>query len=133
MKNQLRFVLAVLFIVGLGSLMVASMARGRPQTAEKQFVLLMKATGPEFAKQVEQPEGKRLVAEHLKKLQALTEQRICIFSGRTTNIDDSGFAIIVVRAESEAAAQKIIDNDDLVKAGLVRGTVFPFQVVTFGK
>lgn len=133
MKKELRFLLAVLLIAGIGSFVVASMANGRPQTAEKQFALLMKATGPELARKTEEPEGKRLVAEHLKKLQALTEQGICIFSGRTTNLGDSGFGIIVVRAESEAAAQKIIDDDDLVKAGLIRGTVFPFQVVTSGK
>jgi len=132
MRNRIRFLVAVLFLVGIGSFVVASLA-GTRQPAQKQFALLMKATGPEFARKVEEPEGKRLVAEHFKKLQILTEQGVCIFSGHTTNAGDSGFGIIVVRAESEAAAQKIIDDDDLVKAGLIRGTVFPFQVVTSGK
>lgn len=125
MKNRLRFLLGLLFVIALGSFLLVSMANGRPQTDEKQFALLMKATGPEFAKKVEEPEGKRLVAEHFKKLQALTQQGVCIFSGHTTNGGDTGFGIIVVRAESEAAAQRIIDDDDLVKAGLIRGTVFP--------
>ena len=123
----------VLFLMGIGSFVVASLGNTRPQAAEKQFVLLMKATGPDFAKKVEEPEGQRLVAAHFKKLQDLTEQGVCIFSGHTTNAGDSGFGIIVLRAESETAAQKIIDNDDLVRAGLIRGTVFPFQVVTSGK
>jgi len=122
-----------MFLAAIGSFVVASLANTGPQPAQKQFALLMKATGPEFARKVEEPEGKRLVAEHFKKLLALTEQGVCIFSGHTTNAGDSGFGIIVVRAESEAAAQKIIDDDDLVKAGLIRGTVFPFQVVTSGK
>ena len=133
MRNQIRFLLGILFVIGIGSIVIASLANTRPQAAEKQFALLMKATGPEFAKKVEEPEGKKLVAEHFKKLQALTEQGVCIFSGHTTNAGETGFGIIVVRAESEAAAQKVIDDDDLVKAGLIRGTVFPFQVVTFGK
>ena len=132
MRNRIRFLVAVLFLVGISSFVVASLA-GTRQPAQKQFALLMKATGPEFARKVEEPEGKRLVAEHFKKLQILTEQGVCIFSGHTTNAGDSGFGIIVVRAESEAAAQKIIDDDDLVKGGLIRGTVFPFQVVTSGK
>src|SRR5262245_39297262 len=133
MRKQLRFLLAVMFLTGIGSFVVASLGNTRPPAAEKQFALLMKATGPDFAKKVEEPEGQRLVATHLKKLQDLTEQGVCIFSGHTTNAGDSGFGIIVVRAESETAAQKIIDNDDLVKAGLIRGTAFPFQVVTSGK
>jgi uncharacterized protein YciI len=74
-----------------------------------------------------------MVAAHFKKLQALTEKGVCIFSGHTTNLDDTGFGIIVAGTESEGAVQKIIDDDDLVKAGLIRGTVFPFQVVTTAK
>src|SRR5262245_10316505 len=122
MKNRMRLLIALLFVLGIGSFVVASLGNPKPQPAEKQFALLMKATGPDFASKVEEPEGKRLVAEHFKKLQTLTEQGVCIFSGHTTNAGDSGFGIIVVRAQSEAAAQKIIDDDDLVKAGLIRGT-----------
>lgn len=133
MRNRMRILVALLFLVGIGSFVVASVANTSPQPAQKQFALLMKASAPEFARKIEEPEGKRLIAEHSKKLQTLTEQGICIFAGHTTNLDDNGFGIIVVRAESEAAAQEIIDNDDLVKAGLIRGTVFPFQVVTSGK
>lgn len=133
MRSRIRFFATVLFLVGIGSFVVASLGNTRPQLAEKQFALLMKATGPEFARKVDEPEGKRLVAEHFKKLQTLTAQGVCIFSGHTTNAGESGFGIIVVRAESEAVAQKIIDDDDLVKAGLIRGTVFPFQLVTSGK
>ena len=133
MRNGMRYLIAGLFLLAIGSFVVASLANTRPQTAGKQFALLMKATGPDFATKVEEPEGKKLVAEHFKKVQALTAEGVCIFSGHTTNAGDTGFGIIVVRAESEAAAQKVIDDDDLVKAGLIRGTVFPFQVVTFGK
>ena len=138
MRNRLRFSVATLILLGTIGFVWASFGHARPQSAEKQpaekqFALLMKATGREFFRKTEEPEGKRLVAEHFKKLQALTAAGICIFAGRTLVTDESGFGIIVVRAESEAAAQKIIDDDDLVKAGLVWGTVFPFQVVTSGK
>jgi len=105
----------------------------RRQESPKQFALLMKATGPEFFKKTQESVGKQLVDKHFKKLQALTQQGVVLFSGHTLVTDESGFGIIVVRADSEAEAQKIIDDDDLVKAGLVRGTVFPFQVVTSGK
>ena len=74
-----------------------------------------------------------MVEKHFKKLQALTQQGVILFSGHTLVTDESGFGIIIVRAESQVEAQKIVDDDELVKAGLIRGTVFPFEVVTSGK
>ena len=132
MKHQLSIIVAAAVLIIATSLAVASFGRV-PQQSQKQFALLMKATGPEFFKKTQEPEGKQLVDKHFKKLQALTQQGVILFSGHTLVTDESGFGIIVVRADSEAQAQKIIDDDDLVKAGLVRGTVFPFQVVTLGK
>lgn len=132
MKRKLSTIAAVLFVLGLASLVFASFDRV-PQQSPKQFALLMKATGPEFFTKTQEPEGKQMVDKHWKKLQALTEKGICLFSGHTLVTDESGFGIIVVKGDSEAEAQKIIDDDDLVKAGLVRGTIFPFQVVTAAK
>jgi uncharacterized protein YciI len=132
MKKQLSIFIVVLILVATASLAFASLGR-RPQQSQKQFALLMKATGPEFFKKTQEPDGKQMVEKHFKKLQALTQQGVCLFSGHTLVTDESGFGIIVVRVSSEAEAQKIIDDDDLVKAGLVRGTIFPFEVVTAAK
>jgi len=129
-KTLLTLALAILVLAAC--LGLTSMAR-TPQQTQKQFVLLMKATGPEFFKKTQEPEGMQMVEKHFKKLKALTDAGVVVLSGHTTNTDESGFGIIVVRAESAADAQKVIDDDDLVKAGLVRGTVFPFQIVTAGK
>jgi uncharacterized protein YciI len=132
MKRRLAVFVAVLILVAAASLTFASFGP-RPQQTQKQFALLMKATGPEFFTKTQEPDGKQMVDKHFKKLQALTQQGVCLFSGHTLVTDESGFGIIVVRVNSEAEAQKIIDDDDLVKAGLVRGTIFPFQVVTSRK
>ncbi|SRR6266496_1774179 len=131
MKNRLLFLLALMVLIGTASF-VLSFAHGRQQP-EKQFALLMKATSPEFFKKTQEPDGKRLVDKHFKRLQALTQQGVCIFSGHSLNTDETAFGIIVVRVDSESVARKIIDDDDLVKAGLVQGTVLPFQVVTSEK
>ena len=132
MKRDSLFIVAAVVLVAIASLAVPS--RGRTiQQSPKQFVLLMKATGPDFFAKTQEPDGKQMVEKHLKKLQALTQQGVCLFSGHTLVTNESGFGIIVVNVQSEAEAQKIIDDDDLVKAGLVRGTIFPFQVVTAAK
>ena len=132
MKSRLTILIAAAALVVVTSFAVASFGRA-PQQQQKQFALLMKATGPDFFKKTQEPEGKELVEKHFKKLQALTQQGVILFSGHTLVTDESGFGIIIVRAESQAEAQKIVDDDELVKAGLIRGTVFPFEVVTAGK
>ena len=132
MKRQLSILIVTFILVATASLGFAALGR-RTQQSQKQFALLLKATGPEFFKKVQEPDGKQMVEKHFKKLQALTQQGVCLFSGHTLVTDESGFGIIVVRVGSEAEAQKIIDDDDLVKAGLVRGTIFPFEVVTAAK
>ena len=132
MKNHLSLIAFVAALVVATPFAVASFSR-LPQQSPKQFALLMKTTGPDFFKKTQEPEGKELVEKHFKKLQTLTQQGVVLFSGHTLVTDESGFGIIVVRADSQAQAQKIVDDDDLVKAGLIRGTVFPFEVVTSGK
>ena len=132
MKQRTLLLTAVLTVLVSLSFGVVSSAKRQQQT-EKQFALVFKVTGPEFFKKTQEPDGKQLVDKHFKKLQALTQQGVCLLSGHTLVTDESGFGIVIVRAESEAAAQKIVDDDDLVKAGLVSGRVFPFQVVTSGK
>lgn len=133
MKRHFAVIAAVVILVAVTSSAFASLGRSPQQASPKQFALLMKVTGPEFFAKTQEPDGKQMVEKHFKKLQALTQQGVCLFSGHTLVTDESGFGIIVVKVESEAEAQKIIDDDDLVKAGLVRGTIFPFQVVTAGK
>jgi len=132
MKSRLTILIAAAALVVVTSFAVASFGRA-PQQQQKQFALLMKATGPDFFKKTQEPEGKELVEKHFKKLQALTQQGVILFSGHTLVTDESGFGIIIVRAESQVEAQKIVDDDELVKAGLIRGTVFPLEVVTSGK
>lgn len=132
MRRRLSIMAAAVVAVGVASAAVASLGR-TPHQSPKQFVLLMKATSADFFAKTQEPEGKQMVDKHLRKLQALTQQGVCLFSGHTLVTDESGFGIIVVNVQSEAEAQKIIDDDDLVKAGLVRGTIFPFQVVTAAK
>ena len=132
MRRHLLIIASAVILVAVVSFAAASLGRA-PHQSPKQFVLLMKATGPEFFAKTQDPDGKQMVEKHLKKLQALTQQGVCLFSGHTLVTNESGFGIIVVNAQSEAEAQKIIDDDDLVKAGLVRGTIFPFQVVTAAK
>jgi uncharacterized protein YciI len=70
----------------------------------------------------------RIVGEHFQYLQTLTEQGVVILAGRTLNNDASTFGIIIFNAESETAAQRIVENDPAVKLGVMRSQLFPYSV-----
>ena len=83
MKRQLSILIVTFILVATASLAFAALGR-RTQQSQKQFALLLKATGPEFFKKTQDPDGKQMVEKHFKKLQALTQQDVCLFSGHTS-------------------------------------------------
>ena len=86
-----------------------------------------------FQKNGPRPEDMPVLQGHVKYLRDLAEQGTSLFSGHTLNQDESAFGLLVVRADSEAAARKIMEADPIIHAGLVQGTVIPFGVGTIGK
>jgi uncharacterized protein YciI len=74
-----------------------------------------------------------VVAEHFAYLQNLNAQDAIIFVGRTLNPDENAMGLAVFRAESEDAARQIMDNDPVVKKGVMTATLYPFKVVLQGK
>jgi uncharacterized protein YciI len=74
-----------------------------------------------------------VVAEHFAYLQNLNAQGAIIFVGRTLNPDENAMGLAVFRAESEDAARQIMDNDPVVKKGVMTATLYPFKVVLQGK
>ena len=62
-------------------------------------------------------------------LQRLSDQGISVLAGHTLNHDESAFGLAIVRADSETAARKIMDDDVLVRNGIVTVTVFPFEAL----
>jgi inosine/xanthosine triphosphatase len=57
------------------------------------------------------PDEDPIVARHFEYLRSLTERGTVLLVGRTHNPDPTGFGIYIFLAESEAEAQKIVDED----------------------
>jgi uncharacterized protein YciI len=47
--------------------------------------------------------------------------------------DDNAMGLAVFRAESEDAARQIMNDDPVVKKGVMTATLYPFKVVLQGK
>lgn len=82
----------------------------------------MLRTGPTAAEQA-------AVAEHFAYLQNLHAQGTIIFVGRTLTTDDNTMGLAVFRAESEDAARRIMNDDPVVRKGVMTATLYPFKVI----
>jgi uncharacterized protein YciI len=88
--------------------------RIRPSRAD------MLTTGPTAAEAA-------LIDGHFQYLKDLTDRGIVSLAGRTLNADSTSHGIVVFRAESEADARRIMENDPAVKIGVMLAELFPFR------
>lgn len=66
-----------------------------------------------------------IASQHHQYLAAAHESGQVLLAGRST--DDIGPAIVMFEAESPEAAEEFLQNDPLIKNGLMRTTVHPFR------
>ena len=53
---------------------------------------------------------------------------VVLLFGRTQTADASTFGIVIFRAGSPEKAQRIMEDDPVVRARVMRGEIFPFRV-----
>jgi uncharacterized protein len=82
----------------------------------------MLRTGPTAVEQA-------IVAEHFIYLQDLHAKGKIILVGRTLTTDENTMGLAVFRADSEDAAQQIVNADPVVAKGVMTATLYPFKVV----
>ncbi|MFS1513767.1 YciI family protein [Chengkuizengella sp. SCS-71B] len=69
-----------------------------------------------------------IVGRHFKALQKLQSEGQLILAGRTQNMDETTFGIVIFKAESENEANLIMENDPAVKEGIMTAKLYPYQV-----
>jgi uncharacterized protein YciI len=125
MRKRILLLSALTTLILTGFLSGGSSAQG--QQKEGQFVGVFKATNPDFFKKGPQPEEVPILRQHVQYWQKLFDQGVCSVAGHTLNMDENAFALVIVRADSESAAREIIERAPLVRVGIARVTVFPFE------
>ena len=73
-------------------------------------------------------EEDKAVAHHFEYLKELEAKGVLILAGRTMNMDESCFGIVILWAESEEEAKAVMGEDPAVKAGMMEAELFPFRV-----
>jgi uncharacterized protein YciI len=73
-------------------------------------------------------EEKRIVAEHFSYLEDLIGKGVLVMAGRTLNIDNSSFGIVVFKANSDEEARGIMLEDPAVKNMVFRAELYPYRI-----
>jgi uncharacterized protein YciI len=98
-----------------------------------QYLYLLKPTRLGMVTDGPTPEEAETVSRHFEYLQDLTEKGVMILVGRTQNNDESTFGIAIFEAEDESAARMIMETDPVVRTGVMRADLYPYQVALMRK
>lgn len=93
-----------------------------------QYLYRIQPTRPAMLSEGATPREEEIISQHFGYLEGLTRQRVVILAGRTLNTDETSFGIVIFEAESETAAQAIVNNDPAVKLGVFRAELFPYRI-----
>src|SRR5262245_46370337 len=74
-----------------------------------------------------------IVAQHFHYLKGLTERGVVVLAGRTLNTDPSSFGIIILRADTEAAARGVMKNDPAVQQKVMRAELYPYRIALMAR
>ena len=124
MKKLLAVLLAVVFACG------AVVSReSRKKDEKKQFIYVLKLIPRLREEKNWTKEDGEIVGRHFRRLQQLHKEGRVILAGRTLNESDpSQFGVVILVAESEAEARKMMEEDDAVKEKIMTAELFPFSV-----
>jgi uncharacterized protein YciI len=97
------------------------------------YIYKIQPVRQEMASQGRTPEEDQIIGEHSSYLERLTQQGVVLLAGRTLTDDYAGFGIIIFRAESKQAAEKIFRNDPAVAQRVMRAELYPFRAGLVGQ
>lgn len=78
------------------------------------------------------PEEEQAMSAHFAYLKAATEAGTVLMAGPCIAGADT-FGLVVLRVESESAAQAFMDGDPSVQAGVQNAKLYPFRLSLWGK
>lgn len=92
----------------------------------KQFVGIFKVAKADFLKNGPTAEEMKIIIQHRDYWQKYTDEGVCLLAGHTLN-DDDPIGLAVVKVESEQVAREMMDVDPMVKTGMLKVTLLPWE------
>jgi len=92
------------------------------------YLYVVRPTRPEMLSDGMTEVEKDAVAAHFEYLQGLGESGVVRLAGRTLETGAQTFGLVVFTADSEVEAQKLVDDDPALRAGIMTAELFPFRI-----
>jgi uncharacterized protein YciI len=93
------------------------------------YAIRTRATRPDMRTTGLSDKERAAYARHVPWLQAQVDAGVMIFVGRTAVSEADGWALGVIKAESEEAAREIMMSDPFVQDGVVVPELIAFEVI----
>lgn len=95
---------------------------------KKQFIYVLKLIPYLLDEKNWTSKEEEIVNSHFHKLQELLKEGKLILAGRTQNMDEKTFGIVILEVDSEEEARAIMENDPSVLGGVMTAEIFPYKV-----
>ncbi len=70
----------------------------------------------------------KTVEKHFNRLQEWKEEGFLILAGRTTQMDENTFGIVIFEAADEETARTLMKSDPAVAEGVMTAELYPYRV-----
>lgn len=124
-----KFQKLFLILVFCSFFISASYAQDAEKTEmKKQYIYKLKLI-PELLDEKNWTEKENnIVGSHFFRLKEFTEKGTVILAGRTLNMDETQFGIVIFEAADDIEAEKFMNDDPAVKEKIMTSELFPFYV-----
>ena len=95
---------------------------------KKQFLYLLKPVRLEMLTKGATTDEGLVLEQHFDYLSNLADEGSVILFGRTQNLDETTFGLVIFETESKELANQIMTSDPAVKQHLMQATLFPYQI-----
>ena len=97
------------------------------------YLYKIQPTRPDMLTSGPTAEEDQVVSDHFDYLERLVNDGVVLLAGRTLNTDYSSFGIVIFRAVTLDAAQKIVADDPAVHWRVMRAELYPYRIALLGK
>lgn len=98
------------------------------ENEKKQFIYVLKLIPSLLDENNWTEREEKIVNKHFVELQELLREGKLVLAGRTLNMDEKTFGIVILEVDSEEEARTIMKNDPAVAEEIMTAELFPYRV-----
>jgi len=93
-----------------------------------EYLYVLRPTRTEMLTEGPTPEEAEVLGRHASYLQELAGDGRALLFGRTQTTDENTIGIVILRADSEAMARGMMEDDPVVSANVMGADLFPYRI-----